>query len=50
VPLLIGSETARLAAGRFTVVDLDRTQVKGKTETVASSTVLGKRRDLTRHA
>ncbi len=40
VPLLLGSETARLAAGHFTVVELDRTLVKGKSEVATVSTVV----------
>ena len=40
VPLLLGNETARLAASRFTIVELDRTLVKGKHEVATVSTII----------
>lgn len=40
VSLLLGSETARLLGGAFTVVELDRTLVKGKSEIATVSTVV----------
>ena len=40
VSLLLGSETARLVGGAFTVVELDRTLVKGKSEIATVSTVV----------
>lgn len=40
VPILVGDETARRAAGRFATVELDRVLVKGKTEAAVVHTVL----------
>jgi adenylate cyclase len=40
VPLLLGDGTARLAAERFPVLELDRVLVKGKSEPTRISTVL----------
>jgi adenylate cyclase len=40
VPILLGAETARLVAGRFSVVELDRVLVKGKAELQTIATVL----------
>jgi adenylate cyclase len=40
VPLLLGDGTARLAAERFPVLELDRVLVKGKSEATRISTVL----------
>ncbi|HWK68700.1 MAG TPA: adenylate/guanylate cyclase domain-containing protein [Rhizobiaceae bacterium] len=40
VSLLLGEETARLAADRYEVVELDRVLVKGKTEPATVSTVV----------
>ena len=40
VPILVGDETARRAAGRFATVELDRVLVKGKTEPAVVHAVL----------
>lgn len=40
VSLLLGAETARLAARRYAIVELDRVLVKGKTEPATVSTVV----------
>ena len=40
VPILLGELTAELAAARFTVVELDRIKVKGKTLPTRVSTVV----------
>jgi adenylate cyclase len=40
VPILLGEQTARGAAGEFAVVELDRVLVKGKTEPATVSTVV----------
>jgi adenylate cyclase len=40
VPILLGERTAELAAARFTVVELDRIKVKGKTLPTRVSTVV----------
>lgn len=40
VSLLLGEETARLAAHRYAIVELDRVLVKGKTEPATVSTVV----------
>lgn len=40
VPLLLGPETAAAVAATFTVVELDRVAVKGRSEAVSVSTVL----------
>jgi adenylate cyclase len=40
VPILLGSETARLVGERFAVIELDRVFVKGKSEAATVSTVV----------
>ncbi|MCO5063287.1 MAG: CHASE2 domain-containing protein [Rhizobiaceae bacterium] len=45
VSILLGAETARLAAAQLPVIELDRVSVKGKSETATISTVLSAQPD-----